>query len=76
MDFGTRARHFINSKLKRYKLISSSLLYDWQKHPQSKPSYKESLLPEGAEDYLQLDHPRLKELQNDMLTLIPKSQFL
>lgn len=63
MDIGTQARQFLNSKLKRYKLISSSLLYDWQKYPQSKPSYKESLSPEGAENYLQEDHPRLKELQ-------------
>ncbi len=63
MDFGTRARQFLNSKLKRYKLISSSLLYDWQENPQTKSSYKESLLPEGAEKYLLPDHPRLKELQ-------------
>ena len=63
MDFGTRARHLLNSKLKRYKLISSSLLYDWQKYPQSKPSHKESLFPEDAEEYLQPNHPRLKELQ-------------
>jgi hypothetical protein len=63
MDFGTRARQLLNSKLKRYKLISSSLLYDWQKDPQTKPSYKESLLPEGAGNYLQPNHPRLKELQ-------------
>jgi len=63
MDFGTRARQLLNSKLKRYKLISSSLLYDWQKYPQTKPSYKESLLPEGSESYLQPNHPRLKELQ-------------
>ena len=63
MDIGTQARQFLNSKLKRYKLISSSLLYDWQKYPQTKSSYNESLLPEGAENYLLLDHPRLKELQ-------------
>ncbi|MFC1827888.1 putative sugar O-methyltransferase [Thermodesulfobacteriota bacterium] len=63
MDFGTRARYLLNSKLKRYKLISSSSLYDWQKYPQSKPSYKESITPEGVEDYLQPNHPRLKELQ-------------
>jgi len=63
MDIGTRARQLLNSKLKRYKLIPSSLLYDWQKNPRTKPSYKESLLPEGAEKYLQPDNPRLRELQ-------------
>ena len=63
MDIGTRARQLLNSKMKRYKLIPSSLLYDWQKYPQTKPSYNESLLPEAAENYLQPEHPQLKELQ-------------
>jgi SAM-dependent methyltransferase len=63
MDIGTRARHILNSQLKRYKLISSSLLYDWQKYPPSKPSHKKSLLPENAEAYLQPNHPGLVELQ-------------
>ena len=63
MDIGTRARQLLNSKLKRYKLIPSSLLCDWKKNPRTKPYYKKSLLPEGAENYLQPDNRRLRELQ-------------
>ncbi len=65
MGFRTRARHLLNSIFKRYgyELVSSFLLYDWQRCPQTQPSYKESALTKGAEHYLQPSHPRLRELQ-------------
>jgi len=56
-------KDLLNSILKRYgyEIIASSLLYDWQKLQQ--PSYGKSQLPEGADAYLQPNHPRLMELQ-------------
>ena len=64
------ARNFLNRILKAYNLqiIRRSLLYDWQKHAQTGPSYNtNSRLPEGAQSYLHTDNPRLKELQDRYL---------
>lgn len=65
MGIKARARNVLNSICKRYgyELLPSSLLYDWQRCPQTQPSHKRSTLPEGAEHYLVPDHPRLKELR-------------
>ena len=46
-----------------YQLIHSSKLLDWQKCAQTGPTYNKSKLPEGAEDYLQLNSPKFLELQ-------------
>lgn len=49
-------------RLQYYKNLASNL-YEWQKHPQTEPSYKQSELPIGSEEYLQLNNPRLQDLQ-------------
>ncbi len=36
---------------------------DWQKNPVKGSTYNPTELPAGAEDYLRLDHPRLRELR-------------
>ena len=58
-------RKALNSALKRYdyEVIESRRLYEWQKHPNAQPSFNQSRLPEGATDYLQLNNPKLRDLQ-------------
>jgi hypothetical protein len=63
-----RAGSHLNSFLKRYgfELIPSGVVYDWQRlsSPLSDaPSHQNSVLPEGAREYLRPDNPRLTELQ-------------
>ncbi|MDZ7336674.1 MAG: hypothetical protein ONB32_16095 [candidate division KSB1 bacterium] len=57
----------LNSQLKRYnyEIIQSHLLYEWQQHPQTEPTFNDqSQLPDQAKSYLQPNNPRLKELQD------------
>lgn len=56
----------LNSQLKRYnyEIIQSHLLYEWQQHPQTEPTFNDqSELPDQAKSYLQQNNPRLKDLQ-------------
>jgi hypothetical protein len=57
-------KNIAKSLLRRYGygMLPSYLLYDFQKEPRIRERYNKSKLPEGAEDYLQPNHPRLKEL--------------
>ena len=54
MGLRTLAIRLLNSIFKRYgyELFSSHSLYDWQRYPQTEPSYKESALPDDAENYV------------------------
>jgi putative sugar O-methyltransferase len=59
----------LNSVLKilkryNYTIIEKQHLYEWQRNLQTQPSYKPSALPKEAEEYLQLDNPRLQDLQS------------
>lgn len=56
----------LNLLLKRldYKIVENRRLYEWQKHPESQPSYEHSRLPKDAKDYLQVSNPRLQDLQS------------
>jgi len=51
-----------NRQLQYYKNLESNL-YEWQKNPQTEPSYNQSELPIGSEEYLQVSNPRLQDLQ-------------
>jgi hypothetical protein len=55
----------LNSLLNNYgfEIVSSRLLYEWQKNPQNVASYNRSPLPTEASSYLVQDNPRLRELQ-------------
>lgn len=44
------------------RLMRCRQLYPWQVKPSFDGSHAQSPLPEGAADYLRLDHPRLEEL--------------
>jgi hypothetical protein len=46
-----------------YIIMESWQLYEWQKCPRTQPHFKQSELPEGAKEYLQLTNPRLQDLQ-------------
>jgi len=64
MGMKTRLRKALNSLLKHYGYeIIDSLLYEWQKCPQTLASYKQSIMPKEAASYLQQNNPRLKDLQ-------------
>jgi putative sugar O-methyltransferase len=59
-------REVLNSLVKRYdyEIIKSRLLYEWQQHPQTGPTYNDqSQLPKQATSYLQPNNPILKDLQ-------------
>jgi len=61
------ARHLLSAVLRHYRheIVPVSQLYDWQKHsPERISSNNNSRLPEGAEAYLRVTHPRLVELQD------------
>jgi len=65
MGLKASLRKALNSKLKHFdfEITESQHLYDWQKNPDVKPSYKESKLPDEAREYLQFSNPRLRDLQ-------------
>ena len=65
MGLKEQLRKTLNSLLKRrgYEIVASQHLYEWQKNPVTGPSYKRSDLPAGAEEYLQLNNPRLQDLK-------------
>jgi hypothetical protein len=66
MGIKAQVRESLDSLLKRfgYRIVLDENLYEWQKTPsQTQPSLRTSKLPEGAADYLVMNHPRLKELQ-------------
>lgn len=65
MGIKSYTRNWLSSFLKRqgYELIPSELVYEWQKYNPTRPSYKESVLPKGAKEYLSTESQRLKELQ-------------
>ena len=47
-----------------YRMVRSSILYDWQKNSYEAARFNASPLPEGARSYLHVDHPRLVELRS------------
>ena len=59
-------------KLYGYEITLSRLLYDWQKLSSLHAKYNETILPKGAEDYLQDDNPRLIELRKKYSTCNPE----
>ena len=63
-------RKGLSSILRRhgFEIVSSQLLYEWQKNPINGPSYKQSPLPNGASSYLVQSNPRLREFQDSYLT--------
>jgi len=65
MGIKATIRNTLNTTLKKYgyEIIESSQLYEWQKNPCLKPSYSQSDLPEEASDYLQINNPKLQDLQ-------------
>lgn len=67
-------KQFVNFILRVYghEIVQSSLLYDWQKSSQILPRHIDAPLPDGAENYLRQDHPRLKSLQ-ERYSLFDKS---
>lgn len=46
-----------------YRMVETPLLYSWQLSPQKDRSYNKMSLPDGAGEYLRLENPRLKELE-------------
>jgi len=58
-------REAMGALLRRYgyEVIDGQQVYDWQINPHTGPSYNPSALPDGAEEYLRPDNPRLVELQ-------------
>lgn len=67
MTAKTFARKLLDRALMRYgyRVIHDSILHDWQKNSDEYSRYNTaSRLPEGAESYLQINHPRLKELKS------------
>jgi hypothetical protein len=61
----SRVMNFLKEFLSRYdyEVINRASLYEWQLPEHGNHIPKNSLLPDGAEDYLRADNPRLKELQ-------------
>jgi hypothetical protein len=51
------------ARLFHVRLIRDAALYPWQITELPERSYVAGTLPEGAEDYLQADNPRLKQLK-------------
>lgn len=65
MGLKAHGRKMLNSVLKRYdyEIIRCSQLYEWQKRPETQPSYRQSRLPKEVTDYLQQNNPKLQDLQ-------------
>ena len=60
------ARRLLESALTPYgySVVRSSILHEWQKPADGLPRFNaRAPVPEGAQSYLQVDHPRLKELK-------------
>jgi hypothetical protein len=59
------AKRALNAVLKVFgqKLMSNNLLYDWQRNPKTKSSFRKHPLPGNAEQYLRPDNPVLEKLQ-------------
>ena len=60
------AKNLLNKALMRYgyEIIPSSIVFDWQRYSQDGPGCNNRAgLPEGAESYLHINHPKLMELQ-------------
>lgn len=65
MSFRKRLFLFVNSIISRFgfELLQNFVVYDWQRNPQTVSIYNKSNVPKDAADYLQVDNPRLLELQ-------------
>ncbi len=65
------ARNLVNGVLSNfgYKIVPNSLLYEWQRNPNSAPNFSiKAPLPAGAKSYLHASHPRLKDLESRYAT--------
>jgi len=64
MGLGHAIKSGMDAVLSHYghRIIADDMLYEWQKVSPPKPRYSESTLPAGAQEYLQMDNPRLAEL--------------
>lgn len=78
MSIKTKIRNLIESYFnkKGYEIILSRQIYEWQREGFIEPSFKKSILPEGAEEYLNPSSSRLRELQENYSEVNPNSHIL
>lgn len=64
MTLKSKIKNLMNSVTNSYDytIVHNSLLYEWQKYPQAAIPNNDFVLPDDANEYLDKDNPRLKEL--------------